>query len=229
MTLAIRILPTLLYSQFGLVKGSAFDNWRRVGSAQQAINVHQLREVDEIAFLDIGADDSPDFELIDELSAECFVPLAVGGGIRSVDHAKRLLRSGADKVIVTEHSPLIGAIAAGFGCQAVCVAINVREGETDAVARALRAADSGAGEILLQSVPRDGTLQGYDLDTLAAVAAAVRVPVIASSGCGTAQHALEAVRAGADAIAIGAAFLFTELTPRAVKERLRENGYEVRL
>ena len=122
--LKIRVIPTLLFREMGLVKGIAFDSWRRVGSAMQAVKVYNLREVDELVFLDITATRearSPDFETVDELADECFMPLAVGGGIHSVEDVRRLLQVGADKVVINtaavETPELIQQVSRRFGTQ----------------------------------------------------------------------------------------------------------------
>src|SRR5512135_1900268 len=126
-------MPTLLFKEMGLVKGIAFDSWRRVGSAMQAIKVYNLREVDELVFLDITATrdgHSPDFETIDELADECFMPLAVGGGLQSVEDVRRLLQVGADKVVINtaavETPELIQQVSRRFGTQCVVVSIDAR-------------------------------------------------------------------------------------------------------
>src|SRR5262245_61693352 len=130
----IRIMPTLLFKDVGLVKGVGFDSWRRVGSAMQSVKVYNMREVDELVFLDISATRegrSPDFESVDELADECFMPLTVGGGVRSLDDVRRLLQVGADKVALNtaavENPDLIAQIAHRFGSQCVVVSIDYRQ------------------------------------------------------------------------------------------------------
>src|SRR5262245_52330691 len=129
----IRIMPTLLFKDVGLVKGVGFDSWRRVGSAMQSVKVYNMREVDELVFLDISAtreDRSPDFDSVDELADECFMPLTVGGGVRTLEDVRRLLQVGADKVSVNsaavEDPDLIRQIAHRFGSQSVVVSIDYR-------------------------------------------------------------------------------------------------------
>lgn len=245
-------MPTLLYRDVGLVKGTRFDSSRRVGSLMQAVKVYNLREVDELVFLDISATvqgRSPDFELVDDFADECFMPLTVGGGIRSVDDVGRLLAVGADKVSVNtaavENPTLVSEIAARFGSQCVVVSIDARKtgaGWTvvtrsgthdtglDPVGFARRVQELGAGEILLTSVDRDGTMEGYDVELTAAVSGAVTIPVIASGGAGGYAHMAEAVqRGGASAVAAAAIFHFTQATPLEAKRYLRERGIAVRL
>lgn len=242
----------MLYKDFGLVKGVAFDSWRPVGAAMQAIKVYNLREVDELVLLDIRATldrRSPDFATIDELADECFMPLTVGGGVRSVDDAARLLHVGADKVAVgtaaVESPTLIEEIARRFGSQCVVVSIDCRrEGDAfgvyvrsgtkaapgNPVVLARRMESAGAGEILLQSIDRDGTMRGYDIDLIQRVAAAVTIPVIASGGAGTYEHMTQVLReTGASAVAAASMFHFTEQTPLEAKKYLASNNFRVRL
>jgi cyclase len=248
----IRVLPTLLFKNVGLVKGVGFNSWRRVGGALQAIKVYNLREVDELVFLDITATNearSPDFEAIDELADECFMPLTVGGGIRTVEDVRRLLQVGADKVAVNtaavENPDLIENVARRFGSQCVVVSIDVKgvngraEVFTHAGTRATgrrpvdwaREAEArGAGEILLTHIERDGTMTGYDLDLLRSVSEAVSIPVIASGGAGTYEHMAEALAVGkASAVAAASLYHFTEQTPLGAKRYLKSKGFPVRL
>ena len=233
--LKVRVMPTLLHKDVGLVKGVAFDSWRRVGAAMQSIKVYELRQVDELVFLDIAATPAgrgPDFAAVDELADECFMPLTVGGGIRSVADVRGLLKVGADKIALNtaalENPALVDEIAGRFGSQCVVVSIDARRhadgwrvhshcgrtATTRAPAEwAAEVARRGAGEILLTSVERDGTLEGYDLELVRQVCGAVGIPVIASGGAGTYEHLAEAVRCGASAVAAASMFHFTERTP----------------
>lgn len=250
--LKVRVIPTLLWKQFGLVKGVAFDSWRRVGPVLPAIKVYNQREVDELVLLDIVAQADgaePDFESIDEFGQDCFVPLTVGGGITSAAQVQRLLRAGADKVSVNTaayaNPELVTEIAKRHGVQCVVASLDVRAGaaggwecfshagsratgrEIAAWARELE--DRGAGEILVTSIERDGTMQGYDLDLVATVVRAVKIPVIASGGAGNYQHMVDAVvQAGASAVAAASMFHFTEQTPAGAKAALAAAGVPVR-
>lgn len=249
--LKTRIIPTLLYKDFGLVKGERFDSLRAVGSALQAVKVYSLRGVDELAFLDVTATlqgREPDYALIDELADDCFMPLTVGGGVRSIDHVRRLLEVGADKVAigtaVVEVEGLVEEAARRFGSQCIVAVVDTRSDESGTtgcwirsgtaatdlhpVTMARRLEAAGAGEILLQSVDRDGTMVGYDLATVAAVAEAVAIPVIASGGCGTYGHMVEALEHGASALAAASIFHFTQQTPMEAKHHLAAAGYPVR-
>ena len=250
--LKVRIMPTLLYKEVGLVKGVGFDSWRRVGGAMQTVKVYNLRQVDELVLLDIRAtldDRGPDLAAVDELADECFMPLTVGGGVRTVDDVRSLLMVGADKVSMNtaaiENPGLIREVADRFGSQCTVVSIDARRNadgthETcthagtrrtglDPVDVARDAERMGAGEILLTSIDHDGAMDGYDLDLTRRVAEAVRVPVIASGGAGNYQHMADALGIGhASAVAAASMFHFTEQTPLGAKLFLGELGFAVR-
>jgi cyclase len=250
--LKVRVIPTLLWKQFGLVKGIGFDSWRRVGPVLPAVKVYNQREVDELVLVDILAhrsDDDPDYESIDEFGQECFVPFTVGGGIRHTHQVQRLLRAGADKVCVNtaayDTPELITEIANRHGSQCIVASVDVRvesvgkwrcfscAGTKDTgreVAGWVRELESrGAGEILITSVERDGTMTGYDLDLISTVANAVKIPVIASGGAGNYQHMIDAVlQAGASAVAAASIFHYTEQTPACAKDAMARVGIPVR-
>lgn len=246
--LKVRVVPTLLYKDSGLVKGVGFDSWRPVGAALQAVRVYNMRDVDELVFLDIGATPggyAPDFDLVDELADDCFMPLTVGGGIHSAEDAAGLLAVGADKVclgaVAVENPELVTAIAKRFGVQCVVVSVDCIDGgiathggtrrhERDPADFAAEMEDRGAGEILLQSVSRDGTMEGYDVECIQAVSSRVSIPVIASGGAGSPDHMAAALlEGGASAVAAASMYHFTEQTPREVKEELSARGIPVRL
>ncbi len=251
--LKIRIMPTLLFKDVGLVKGTSFDSWRPVGSAMQAIKVYNMREVDELIFLDITATGDgrpPDFATVDELADECFMPMTVGGGVRTIDDVKRLLEVGADKVAVNtaavETPELIRQIADRYGSQCVVVSIDARlrsdgcyEAFThsgtaptglDPVQLAQSVEKLGAGEILLTSIERDGTMSGYDIVLTRHVTNAVQIPVIASGGAGSYQDMAAVLHDGnASAVAAASIFHFTQQTPLEAKRYLKEFGFPVRL
>ena len=253
MPVKVRVMPTLLYKDLGLVKGVSFDSWRRTGSALQAIKVYNLREVDELVFLDIAATRDgrpPDFELIDELADECFMPLTVGGGIRNIEDVRRLLQVGADKIAVNtaviENTYLVSQVARRFGSQCVVVSIDVRRKESgvyevythagtkptgkDPVVIAKQAEMMGAGEILVTSIERDGTMKGYDIELTCQVAESVSIPVIASGGAGNYEDMFQVLyEAKASAVAAASIFHFTQQTPLEAKKYLRNKGCNVRI
>jgi len=249
----VRVIPTLLFKQFGLVKGIGFDSWRRIGSAMQAVKVYNMRGVDEVVFLDITATRegrSPDFDTVDELADECFMPLAVGGGVKTVEHVRRLLQVGADKVVINTaavETPILARqIAERFGSQCVVVSIDARRCADggyevythagtvptglDPVWFARQAETLGAGEILITSIERDGTMIGYDLELTRRVSEAVLLPVIASGGAGNYEHMAQALSTGkASALAAASMFHFTQQTPLEAKRYLWARNFNVRL
>ena len=251
--LKVRVMPTLLFKDLTLVKGVRFDSWRRVGAVMQAVKVYNLREVDELVFLDITATDegrSPDFDTVDEMADECFMPLTVGGGVRNDQDFRRLLQVGADKVSINtaaiENPELIRTSALKFGSQCVVVSIDAKklpdgryEAYTHSGARptgkdpvdlAKEVEMLGAGEILLTSIDRDGTMMGYDIELVKRVVQAVRVPVIASGGAGNYEHMAAAIIQGnAAAVAAASIFHFTQQTPLEAKRYLKQLGVSVRL
>lgn len=249
--LKVRILPTLLFKDVGLVKGVGFDSWRRVGSAMQAVKVYNMREVDELVFYDIGATPNgcgPDLHQIEDLARECFMPMTVGGGVRTVKDIRDLLMVGADKVVINsaaiETPDLIRQGAEHFGVQCIVVGIDAKRTSNgwevyshcgkrptalNPVDHAKRAETLGAGEIILTSIDRDGTMEGYDVELVRLVADAVGIPVVASGGAGTYRHMADILRSTrAAALAAASIYHFTEQTPREAKLYLREQGFNVR-
>ncbi len=251
--LKVRIMPTLLYKDFELVKGKRFDSWRCVGSVMQSIRVYNMREVDELIFVDITATRegrAPDFELVDDFADECFMPLTVGGGIRCVDDVQRLLEVGADKVALNTQavndSNLLTEAAKKLGSQCIVVSIDVKQHANgdyevythsgtvptglDPVAFAVQAERLGAGEILLTSIDLDGTMKGYDVKLIQAVSKRISIPLIASGGAGKYEHMYDALtEGGASALAAASIFHFTEQTPLEAKKYLKDRNINVRL
>ena len=226
-----RVIPTLLLRGAGLVKTTGFRNPVYVGDPINAIRIFNEKQVDELVLLDITASRAgkgPAFATIENIASECFMPVAYGGGITSVDGIRRILSTGIEKVVLNSaalHQPdLVREAAREFGSQAIAISIDVKrklfgryevyaDGGSkatghDPVAYAKRMQELGAGEILLASIDRDGTMSGYDLDLISRVAAAVGVPVVASGGAGKVADFAEARRAGAAAVAAGAMFVF---------------------
>lgn len=250
--LKVRVIPTLLWKGLGLVKGRGFDSSRRVGPVLPAVKVYNNRDVDELVLVDIlahQAGEGPDLESVSDFADECVVPFTVGGGITRVEQIAQLLRAGADKVCINtaayEVPSLVQQAALRFGAQCVVVSIDVRpmpsggwrcfsrsgshDTGKDPVSWAKELQDAGAGEILITSIDRDGTLGGYDLELVGAVVQAVNLPVIASGGAGTYEHMRQAVQdAGAAAVAAASMFHFTEQTPAQAKVFLAGAGVPVR-
>jgi cyclase len=235
------------------VKGVRFDSWRRVGSLLQSVKVYSMRGVDELMFMDISAtreNRRPDFELVDDFADECFMPLTVGGGIKTVDDISLLLKSGADKVAINStavSSPqIIRDAAKNFGSQCVVVSIDVKKNSEnkfevciesgtrltgiDPVEFSKKMEALGAGEILLTSVDMDGTMLGYDIELIRSITSSVSVPVIASGGAGPFENILDALNEGkASALAVASLFHFTEVTPMDIKKYLAEQRIPVRI
>jgi imidazoleglycerol phosphate synthase cyclase subunit len=226
-----RVIPALLLNEGRLVKTVRFANPRYVGDPINTVKLFNDKEVDEIVVLDIAATQAgrgPDVGLIEQISSQCFMPLCVGGGVSDVATAETLLGIGVEKVLVNTHAlgrpALISDVADRAGTSSVVVGIDVRRtGRSrwevvaaggrrgtgrDPVDWAREVERLGAGEILLMAVDRDGTMEGYDLDLVRAVVAAVGVPVVAAGGAGTVAHLVEGVRAGASAVAAGSMFVY---------------------
>jgi imidazole glycerol-phosphate synthase subunit HisF len=251
--LKARIVPTLLFKNFGLVKGLQFNSWRRIGSVMQAVKVYNLREVDELVFLDISATlegNSPDFETVDEIADECFMPLTVGGGVKTIEDVRKLLQVGADKVAINTAAvltpDLIQEAAQKFGTQCIVVSIDVKQHSDltyevfthsgtkptgkDPVTWAKEVQALGAGEILLTSIDRDGIMIGYDTGLTRQVSQELSIPVIASGGAGNYKHMAEVLQEGkASAAAAASIFHFTQQTPLEAKHFLNQCGIDVRL
>lgn len=248
-----RIIPCLDVNAGRVVKGVNFVNLKDAGDPVEVAKVYDREGADELVFLDITATSdkrSTVTELVREVASQVFIPFTVGGGIRSVDDFKAVLREGADKVAVNsaalDNPELISEAAAKFGSQCVVVAIDARRRENaegwtvykaggridtgvDAIEWAKRAVSLGAGEILLTSMDCDGTKDGYDIELTRKIADSVPVPVIASGGAGTKEHFLEALTEGhAEAALAASLFHYKELTISEVKQYLKEQGVNVR-
>jgi imidazole glycerol-phosphate synthase subunit HisF len=257
MALAKRIIPCLDVDCGRVVKGVKFIDIRDAGDPAEIAKRYDAAGADELAFLDITASSDNRatlVQVVEQVASEVFIPLTVGGGIRSVDDVRRLLNAGADKVSINTaavlDATLVKRAADKVGSQCIVVAIDVkkvsRAGEPgswevfthggrkstglDAIAWARRMEDNGAGEILLTSMDRDGTKAGFDLEVTRAVSDAVRVPVIASGGVGNVGHFVEGVvLGGANAVLAASIFHFGEYTIQDAKRHMAAHGIEVRL
>jgi cyclase len=247
-----RVIPCLDVDKGRVVKGVEFVNLRDAGDPVELAVRYQEAGADEIVFLDITASHEKR-ETVAALARRCaddvFIPFTIGGGVRSGEDAQAVLDAGAEKVSVNSAAvarpELLGELAETFGAQCVVLAIDARRedegygvyvngGRTpvgrDAVAWAREGVERGAGEILLTSMDRDGTEDGYELELTSAVSAAVDVPVIASGGAGTLDHLVEAVRdGGADAVLCASIFHYGQFSVREAKEHMRQAGVPVRL
>jgi cyclase len=256
-SVAVRVIPCLDVDAGRVVKGVNFTDLRDAGDPVEMARAYDAEGADELVFLDITAssgDRATTYDVVSRTAEQVFIPLTVGGGVRSVQDVDRLLRAGADKVGVSSAAvarpELASEVADRFGAQVLVLSVDARrtlpgapatesgfEVTThggrrgtgiDAVQWARRMASAGAGEILLNSMDADGTRQGYDLVLLAMVRAAVSVPVIASGGAGRLEDFAPAVAAGADAVLAASVFHFGTLRIEAVKRALADAGYPVR-
>jgi cyclase len=252
MTLAKRVIPCLDVDAGRVVKGTRFVDLVDAGDPVELAGRYDREGADELVFLDITAtleEREATHEVVRRTAEQVFIPLTVGGGVRTEDDVRALLRSGADKVAVNSAAvrdpDLLERCAARFGTQCMVIAIDARRrdgndwevyvdaGRTatgrDAVEWAADASRRGAGEILLTSMDRDGTGDGYDLDLLRAVGGATNVPIVASGGAGTVEHFAEAlVTGGADAVLAASRFHFEDLSIDRVKAHLASQGITVR-
>jgi imidazole glycerol-phosphate synthase subunit HisF len=248
--LKVRVIPCLDVRDGRVVKGTRFVDLVDAGDPVESAARYAVEGADEIVYLDISATPKGRGavrEVVERTARSLFIPLTVGGGVRSSADAERLLRAGADRIAVNsaavERPELLDDLWRAFGSQCVVLAVDaVRAGprwevrteagrrawDRDAVEWCRRGAQKGAGEILLTSIDRDGTGLGYDLPLLEAVTRAVTVPVIASGGVGTCDHLADGVRAGASALLIAGTLHRGELTIRAAKEALAAAGVPVR-
>lgn len=225
--LAVRVMPCLLYKDEGLVKTVKFKNPAYVGDAVNAVKIYNEKEVDELVFLDITASTenrAPDLKVIEKIASECFMPLTYGGGITTVEQVRQILRVGVEKVSFNsgaiKDSQVITETAKAFGTQCVVASIDVRRNfwgkyevyanrgtqntKVNPVDFARRIEETGAGEIFLTAIDREGTWQGFDIDLVKRVSDAVKIPVIAHGGAGTLGHIEDAVKlGGASAVALG--------------------------
>ncbi|WP_017604489.1 imidazole glycerol phosphate synthase subunit HisF [Nocardiopsis alkaliphila] len=257
MSLAIRVIPCLDVDAGRVVKGVNFENLRDAGDPVELAATYDAGGADELTFLDVTASSGnreTTYDMVRRTAEQVFIPLTVGGGVRTTEDVDRLLRVGADKVGVNTAAiarpELLGEIAERFGRQVLVLSADVRRVREDAAPTpsgfevtthggrkgagidALewceRAAESGAGEILLNSMDADGTKAGFDLELIRKVRARVDVPLIASGGAGAVEHFAPAVAAGADAVLAATVFHFGEFTIADVKQSLREAGHVVR-
>ena len=226
-----RVIPCLLLRHGGLVKTQRFKDPKYVGDPINAVRIFNDKEVDELVFLDINATvegTGPNYSLLADIASEAFMPFGYGGGITTVDQVKRIFALGVEKAIINTSAAsdphLVEAAAAAAGSSSIVVSIvvrrsllgkysvYVRSGRSDTgrdpVSHAREMEQRGAGEILLQSIDRDGTQAGYDLELVSRVAEAVSIPVVAAGGAGAMHHFREAVDAGASAAAAGSYFVF---------------------
>jgi cyclase len=256
-SVATRVIPCLDVDAGRVVKGVRFENLRDAGDPVELATAYGAQGADELTFLDVTASSGnreTTYDVVRRTAEQVFIPLTVGGGVRSVEDVDRLLRAGADKVGVNtaaiSRPELISEIADRFGSQVLVLSADVRRrrdesgtatggfevtthgGRTrtgmDAIEWCVRAADLGAGEILLNSMDADGTKNGFDLELIRLVRRELDVPLVASGGAGAIEHFAPAVTAGADAVLAASVFHFGELSVSAVKDAMRAAGVTIR-
>lgn len=229
--LKTRVIPCLLLKGLGLVKTIKFQDEKYIGDPINAVKIFNEKEVDELIFLDITATPErrkPSFELLSRIASECFMPFSYGGGIREIKDIKKILEIGAEKVVINsyalENHSFIKTAAEEFGSQSVIVAIDVKKNEKgkyevfthrgqrntgkDPIEWAIIVEKLGAGEIFLNSIDKDGTMEGYDLELIEEVTKSIKIPVIASGGAGKLEDFQKAKLAGASAVSAGSLFVF---------------------
>lgn len=253
MSLAVRVIPCLDVDAGRVVKGVNFVDLVDAGDPVEMARVYDAEGADELTFLDITAssgDRATTYDMVGSTAEQVFIPLTVGGGVRTVDDVDRLLRAGADKVGINTAAiarpEVIAEIAQRFGNQVLVLSVDARRAADqpsgfevtthggrrsaglDAVEWVRRATELGIGEVLLNSMDADGTKNGYDLEMIRSVRGVTQVPLVASGGAGRLEHFAPAVEAGADAVLAASVFHFGELTIGAVKDALRLAGHSVR-
>jgi imidazole glycerol-phosphate synthase subunit HisF len=252
-SLAVRVIPCLDVDAGRVVKGINFKELRDAGDPVELAKAYDAEGADELTFLDISASHegrATTLDIVSRTAEQVFIPLTVGGGVSSVEDVDRLLRAGADKVAVNtaaiRRPELVSEIADRFGRQVLVLSVDARRAHDtdsgfevtthggrqsaglDAVAWAMKAADLGAGELLLNAMDADGTQDGFDLDLIRLVRGQVSIPVIASGGAGALAHFPPAVEAGADAVLAATVFHFGTLRIGDVKRTLADAGHPVR-
>jgi imidazole glycerol-phosphate synthase subunit HisF len=248
-----RVLPLVLLNGYNVVKSVQFRTYRTLGNPITICRIYEGRGVDELVLLDIRATvekRGPNLDIIRDISGECFMPLTIGGGIVNLEQVRQILRAGADKVAVNssaiENPQLVADIAREFGSQCCVVSIDAKQtgrhsyevythGGKQLASKtpadwAREAESLGAGEILLNSIDRDGVMQGYDIELMRSVTAAVSIPVIAAGGAGKPEHFSQVFKeAHVSAVAAASIYHFSSITPMEVKHELDISGIAVRL
>ena len=245
-----RIIPCVLLKDWQLVKSIQFGSFRTIGHPTATVRVYNARNVDELIVLDIDAslnNEPINTEIITDMANECFMPLTIGGGIKTIEDVYTVLGAGADKVSINSEAikrpSFIKEIATIFGSQCVVCSIDIKKVDgkyrvftkkngvldIDPLALAKEYENQGGGEILLTSVDREGTTLGYDSELLKLFANTLHIPIIINGGMGKPEHGVEALQNGADALAAAYIFHFTQYTPLMIKEELKTHHYPVRL
>ena len=245
-----RIIPCVLLKDWQLVKSIGFKSFRTIGHPTSTARIYNARNVDELIVLDIDAslnDDQINVEIITDIAEECFMPLTIGGGIRTIDDIYKVLHAGADKIAINSvalgNLGFIKKASNVFGSQCIVCSIDVKKIDglykvytkkdgvldMDPLALATEYEKYGAGEILLTSVDHEGSTIGYDIGLIKLFRYKLGIPIILNGGMGEPEHAVEAIKNGADALAAAYIFHFSQYTPQNIKEKLYNNYIKVRM
>jgi imidazole glycerol-phosphate synthase subunit HisF len=245
-----RVIPILTIKNSRLVKSINFDNHRNIGSYISAVRVFNSRNVDELIFIDIDArENGLKFSLLREITKECFMPVTIGGGIKTLEDMEKVFKSGADKVSINteavENPRFIKSAAKKFGNQSIVISIDARKTDgqykvficngkkntgLDPVEWAKKVEKLGAGEIILTSIDKDGIMNGYDYDLVKNVSKSIDIPIIVSGGAGSLSDFYEVMKSGLiSGVGAGSIFQYTQITPKNIKEYLAGFGVPTRL
>ena len=245
-----RVIPCVLLKDWQLVKSIGFESFRTIGHPTSTARIYNARNVDELIVLDIDAsleEDEINTEIITDIANECFMPLTIGGGIKTIDDIYKVLNAGADKISLNTKAlddiEFIKQAASIFGSQCIVCAIDVKNVDgaykvynkakgildIDPVELAKKYQEHGAGEILLTSIDVEGSTKGYDIELIKLFKNKLEIPIILNGGMGKPIHGVEAIQNGADAIAAAYIFHFSQYTPNDIKEELKINDIKVRL
>jgi len=245
-----RVIPCVLLKDWQLVKSIGFEAYRTIGHPTSTARIYNARNVDELIVLDIDAsseEDEINTEIITDIADECFMPLTIGGGIKTIDDIYTILNAGADKVaintIALENLKFITKASKIFGSQCIICSIDVKKingiykvyhkskgiMDIDPLVLAKQYQEYGAGEILLTSVDAEGSTNGYDIELIKLFKDKLEIPIILNGGMGKPYHAVEAIQNGADAIAAAYIFHFSQYTPNDIKEEINKHNIEVRI
>ncbi len=245
-----RVIPCVLLKDWQLVKSIRFGSFRTIGHPTSTARIYNARDVDELIVLDIDAsmeEDEINIEIITDIANECFMPLTIGGGIKSIDDIYKVLNAGADKVSINtkaiEDKKFIKDASSIFGSQCIICSIDVKKIDgkykvfnktkgildIDPIELAKEYEEYGAGEILLTSIDQEGSTEGYDIELIKRFQDQLEIPIILNGGMGKPYHAVEAIRHGADAVAAAYIFHFSQYTPNDIKQELLDNNIPTRL
>lgn len=247
----IRIIPTILYDSNSAVKGKNFNSWRKIGSLKQIIKLYSLREVDELIFLDVAANSKKNLEykIIDDFADDCFMPITAGGGIKNMKNIELLLKSGVDRVSINSaiynNYNFVKEAINYFGSQCIVLSIDykiinnkkknvfINSGRQDTKIELndylKKIEDLQPGEVLINSIDRDGTMMGYDIETLKKIEKKFKFQIIASGGAKSEKDVYNLInQTSIKAVSCSSIFQFTEITPLKIKEFLLKKGYRLR-